>query len=326
MPLEIKPETVSSLAGFYKDAKSVFDVTPLFSIPIWVQSWWEAFGQDYDLLLRSGWQDGRLVGVAPLMRRDNTAYLIGSPDVCDYLDLSIAAKKETEFFAALLPDLQQEGIRRLELNTLRPEAAVFSGLLSREMPAGCSGNFSREDLSYEITLPSTWEDYLAGLKKKQRHEIRRKLRRLRDEAGEFQFRVIEEQQEVENFLPDFFDLFQQNPDKAEFLTAQMKQFFRLLVSATAREGLTRFGLLEVGETVAAAVLYFDYRGRIYLYNSGYHSGYSDVSAGLLSKVLCINANIERNRDIFDFLKGNEVYKSRLGGTAIPIYNTTISIS
>ncbi len=325
MSFEIKPETVSSLFGFYEDPASIFKRASIFSLPAWLQAWWEVFGTGYDLMLRSIWEDGQLIGIAPLMRSDSVAYLVGSPDVCDYLDFIIAPEKEKEFFTALLPDLQKEGIGRLELNAQRPDSAVFGGLFTGKLPPGCSGSFSREDQSYELTLPSTWEDYLAGLKKKQRHEVRRKLRRLQSEGGDFQFRVIEDPEAVEHFLPDFFDLFQQNPEKANFLNVKMKQFFRLLITATAHAGLARFGLLEVGEAVSAAVLYFDYQGRIYLYNSGYHSGYSDVSAGLLSKVLCIKSSIEWGRNIFDFMKGKEVYKSRLGGIAIPIYKTNIML-
>ena len=114
--------------------------------------------------------------------------------------------------------------------------------------------------------------------------------------------------------------------KAVFLTEKMDQYFRLLITNTACAGLACFGLLEIDGVAAAAVFYFDYRDRIYLYNSGYRSDYGALSAGLLSKILCIRDSIEKGRQVFDFLKGQEVYKSRLGGTAIPIFKAKIAIS
>lgn len=326
MPFEVKSETLNSLSGYYKGPESIFKKAHLFSLPLWLTAWWEAFGANRNLVLRSVWQDGQLIGIAPLMREGGVGRLLGSPDVCDYLEFTITPGKEREFFNALIPEMQKDGIKKLELNAQRSDSAVFSTFFAGGMQAGISANFSREDETFELILPSTWEDYLAGLKKKQRHEVRRKLRRLQDEGGDFRFRVIEDPEAVEHFLPDFFELFQQNPEKADFLSAGMEQYFRLLVEATAQAGLARFGLLEVGEVISAAVLYFDYQGRIYLYNSGFHSGYSDLSAGLLSKVLCIKDSIERGRAIFDFLKGKEIYKRRLGAAAIPIYKVELTIS
>lgn len=325
MPFEVKSETLSSLSGYYNSPDAIYRKAHLFSLPLWLKAWWEAFGANRDLMLRSVWQDGQLIGVAPLMCEGGVGRLLGSPDVCDYLEFNIAPGKEREFFNALIPELQKEGIGKLDLNAQRSDSAVFSTLFAGERQVGISANFSREDEAFELTLPSSWEGYLAGLKKKQRHEVRRKLRRLLDEGGDFQFRVIEDPEAVVNYLPDFFELFRQHPEKDDFLNAGMEQYFHILVKATAQAGLARFGLLEVGEVISAAVLYFDYQGRIYLYNSGYHSGYGDLSAGLLSKVLCIKENIERRRTIFDFLKGKEIYKRRLGAAAIPIYKVELTI-
>jgi CelD/BcsL family acetyltransferase involved in cellulose biosynthesis len=68
---------------------------------------------------------------------------------------------------------------------------------------------------------------------------------------------------------------------------------------------------------------FDYRNNIYLYNSGYNPEYSWLSAGILSKALCIKDSIEKGRKRFDFLKGDEVYKYHLGGQELPLYRYTI---
>jgi len=326
MAFEVKSETLSSLSDYYKGSEEIYKKAHLFSLPFWLEAWWEAFGAtNCDLLLRSVWEGGQLIGIAPLMCEGAAVRFLGSPDVCDYLEFTIAPGKEREFFYALIPEMQKGGIKKLELNAQRSDSAVFSTLFAGEMQAGIKANFCREDESFELILPSTWEDYLAGLKKKQRHEVRRKLRRLRDEGGDFQFRVIEDPEAVVKFLPDFFDLFRQHPEKDNFLNSGMEKYFHRLVEAAAQAGLARFGLLEVGEVISAAVLYFDYQGRIYLYNSGYHSGYGDLSAGLLSKVLCIKENIKRRRAIFDFLKGKEIYKSRLGAAAIPIYKIELTI-
>ena len=92
----------------------------------------------------------------------------------------------------------------------------------------------------------------------------------------------------------------------------------------ARAGLLRFGILELNGLPVAAVMYFDYNNTVFLYNNGYDPQYSFLSVGLISKVLCIKDSVERGRGKFDFLKGAEEYKYRLGGKEITLYGCQIS--
>ncbi len=327
MALEVKEETLDSFFDCCSNRDDVLHWPNIFILPAWLEAWWECFGDEEESCLYSIWEGGRLAGLAPLRQKGDTARFIGSADVCDYLDFIIAPGKEKEFFMALLPVLRNQGIHKLELESQHPVSRVFEGVYSApaedRFPAKFS--FTREDLTFEKPLPGTWEDYLASLSKKQRHEVRRKLHRLERETGSYCYRDIDQEEAVEEFIPSFLALFGRNPEKANFLTAKREQFFKRLITLTAREGFARFGLLEIDDEVAAAVLYFDYRGRVYLYNSGYVPEYGHLSAGLLSKVQCLKYSIERGSTVFDFLKGQEAYKSRLGAKAVPVYRVTAEL-
>ena len=333
MSLKIEKETLQSFMQYYDSANaSNLNWSLIFNLPIWVEAWWKTFGSSYEIMIYSLWQDEKLFALAPLMRHNDSAFLLGHPDVCDYLDFIAVPDTEYLILPNLLSQLKKEGIRELHLHAQRPDATIFQGL-AQSMQQNLAASeityhleYKQENESSEIELPSTWDDYLAGLNKKQRHEVRRKLRRLENETGSFQYRVIEREEEVITFYPRFRELFQQNSDKAEFLTEQMENYFLSIITNTARSGLARFGILEVDGVAAAAVLYFDYANKIYLYNSGYNFDYRELSVGLLSNVLCIKESIEAGKQVFDFLKGPEVYKSRLGGISIPIYQTTITIT
>lgn len=326
MSVEIREENLESLSHYHNDPGFRLNWPSIFTLPVWLQIWWAVFRNDCELCLYSLWQDGVLIGIAPLMRRGAEARFLGAPDVCDYLDFITVPGKEKEFLVALLPALKDLKIDRLELSAQRPDAVIFKGFFTADIGSAYRGRFQLEDQSYELALTPSWESYLAGLNKKQRHEVRRKLRRLENETKDCRYRIIKKEDQAENFTPVFLDLFQQNPEKADFLTEKMEQYFRLLIARTIDADMARFGLLEIDGVVAAAVFYFDYRERVYLYNSGYRSDYGALSTGLLSKLLCIKSSIEEGRQVFDFLKGQEAYKSRLGGTAIPIYKVEITIS
>lgn len=339
----VKEETFQTLQDYYNDSGNNLNWPAPFALPFWLQTWWEAFGEmggeeaepgGYQLFLRSIWVDGRLTGIAPLVRKGDDLRLLGSASVCDYLDLISVPGQEELFMQTLLAFLREDGVNKFELEAQRPEALIFSGFyasLARNAEKANDLNFchfliEREDESYEAGLPADWESYLAALSKKQRHEVRRKLRRLLDETigYQYQYRSFKDSAQIEAFMPQFFELFLQNPEKQEFLTNRMEHFFRSLISAVARAGIASFGLLEIDGIIASAILYFDYNGRIWLYNSGYLPEYGDLSAGLIAKIFCLKESIENGRQVFDFMKGQEVYKSRLGGIGIPIYKVTIT--
>ena len=91
----------------------------------------------------------------------------------------------------------------------------------------------------------------------------------------------------------------------------------------AQSGLLRLGILKLDARPVATTMCFDYNDTVYLYNSGYDPQYRSLSVGLISKILCIKDSIERGRNKFDFLKGAEAYKYRLGGEEIPLHGCQI---
>lgn len=296
----------------------------IFVLPAWLKAWWEAFGEQRELYLRTLWDDQNVIGLAPLLVNNKTASFIGSADVCDYLDFAIAPGEESNFFEVLLDDLRNEGISRLDLRPVRRDSTVLKYLPSIARNRGYDINCSPEDVSLELDLPPTWNEYLAMLKNKQRHEIRRKLRRLW-EAGRVEHHCAEVSEEVEDYLDTFLNLFSLSKDeKASFMNPKMESFFRSLAKAMADIGLLRLGAIQVDKVTAAMTMGFDYDDSHYLYNSAYDPQFSDLSVGLLCKVLCLKESIEKGRKKWNFLKGAEPYKYQLGGQEVPLYNCLIT--
>jgi CelD/BcsL family acetyltransferase involved in cellulose biosynthesis len=163
------------------------------------------------------------------------------------------------------------------------------------------------------------------LKGKQRHEVRRKLRRLA-EAGNIQNRVVEDVSDVRQELEIFFELFKSSrEDKEIFMTGEMASFFRQMTEAMAAEKMIKFYVLDLNGKTVATALCFDYKSRTYLYNNGFDVNFSSLSVGLLCKVFSIQDSIHRGQQKFDFLKGSETYKYRLGGQEVPLHECEIKL-
>jgi len=109
------------------------------------------------------------------------------------------------------------------------------------------------------------------------------------------------------------------------MTETMEACFRELMRNLAGQHMLRLCFLDVKEQPAASVLCFDYQGTRYLYNSAYDERFESLSAGAISKALSIRNAIEAGCRRYDFLKGAEIYKKRLGGKETELYRCTIPI-
>ncbi|MFC2034766.1 GNAT family N-acetyltransferase [Chloroflexota bacterium] len=325
MSYAITQESFDSLDSYWKNPDHCLGWNSVFVLPVWLKTWWQEFSGGTELYLSAVWQGEKIIGLAPLLVREGTASIIGSTDVCDYLDFVVIPGMERVFFITLLDDLSQKGINRLDLEALRPNSTVLTSLLDLAENRGYQVICQVEDISLELDLPDTWEEYLTILNSKQRHEVRRKLRRL-SEAGEADYHFIQDSTAIPDAMDTFLEMFvESREDKVKFLTAPMESFFKSLAGNMTEAGLMKLGILELDTLPIAMIMCFEYDNCIYLYNSGYDSQYSSLSPGLLCKVLCIKKSIQEGKRKFDFLKGNETYKYRLGGREVPLSRCQITI-
>ncbi len=324
MAYTVAPQTFESLISSWTRLRHSLAWSSVFVLPQWLKVWWQVFGSEARLHLLIVEEDGNPIGIAPLLVREGRASFIGSADICDYLDFVIAPGKEKAFFTALLDNLEQEeDIRELHLESLRDDTAALTSLIHQAKERGYSVSCDTEDVSLYLDLPPTWEEYLEMLTRKQRGEVRRKLRRLA-EAGDTEYRTVEGAESMLPVMDVFLKMLRESrEEKAAFMTSRMESFFRSIADTMAEAGLLRFGILELDAAPVAVVLCFDYNDTVYLYNSGYDVQHSDLSVGILSKVLSVKDSIERGRKRYDFLKGAEEYKYRLGGKEIPTHSCRI---
>jgi CelD/BcsL family acetyltransferase involved in cellulose biosynthesis len=318
-------ENFDSLSSFRHDSRHSLEWECLFVLPEWLKVWWATFGSSSGLSILSVRQGEEVLGLAPLQVKGDSASFIGSTDICDHFDFIITPGKERLFFDALLDHLGQQSLKYLEFGLLRPDSTVLASLVTVAENRGCEVSTSSADISLELELPATWENYLGMLKGKQRHEVKRKFRRLY-EAGHINFRVVENAKEIAAQMTTFLALFKMsNSEKAAFMNDQMISFFQALAIATAEAKILKLYVLDLNAVPVAVSMCFDFNAAIHLYNSGFDPRFRALSVGLLCKVLSIKDGIKRGRKKYDFLKGAETYKYRLGGREVPLFNCRIQL-
>jgi CelD/BcsL family acetyltransferase involved in cellulose biosynthesis len=306
-------ETWASVVSPWEEALARFpDHTP-FLTPLWQRIWWRHFGQGREPLLLSFREGQRLLGVAPLCRQGETILFLGETDLFDYHDFIVPRGDEEAFYTALVHTLEGLPWGRLLLLSLREDSPTMTHLPPLLRRRGWACQVEEEDVAPGLPLPSTWEAYLEGLDRHHRHEVRRKIRRLAQE-GFTHYYAINDPNVLWGFLDDFFSLMRRSADaKARFLTPQREAFLRDVCMALAEAGIVRLYFLEHRGQRVAAALCFDYNGQRLLYNSGYDPAYGHLSVGLVLKAYTVKDAIEGGLAYYDFLRGDEEYKTRLGG-------------
>jgi hypothetical protein len=277
-------------------------------------------------------QDGRLAGVAPLFAAKNrdgdpALLLLGSIEISDYLDLIVHPVDLSDFLSGLLDFLDHSGPAGLSVaapeagtkpwQTLDwqnlPEASPTLPALKAEAEKR-GWTFIQEQTYHAPSIPLTgdFETYLSGIDKKQRHEVRRKMRRAEESGSAVRWYSVSDGAILDAEVDAFLVMMAEEPEKAKFLTEAMRRQMQLACRAAFENGWLQLAFLEVDGQKAAGYLNFDYLNRIWVYNSGIDRRFLELSPGWVLLGHLLQWANENKRTEFDFMRGGEDYKYRFG--------------
>ena len=312
------------IRGEWLDLLAQCPVNTFYLMPQWQEIWWDSFRDRREMAGFYLQRPEGVTAIASLARQGDGLSFVGNTETFDYNDFMIRPGAEDDFFASLMGWLEQGDFQALELPSLIEYSPTLEYLPDLARRQGYSVEVTEEDVTPGLDLPGNWEDYLAGLSKKNRHELRRKLRRLEGVEG-WRWYCVQEPEAVATRLDDFLDLMRQSdPEKAAYMTPEREAFFRRIARRTAELDMLRLFFLEMDGQDVATSLCFDYNGTRFLYNSGYNPDYGYYSVGLLLNALCLREAIDQGKTYFDFLRGPEPYKYHLGGLNRTIYRMVVS--
>ncbi|HLF75308.1 MAG TPA: GNAT family N-acetyltransferase [Anaerolineales bacterium] len=294
-----------------------------FSRHEYLSEWWRSLGggewKTAELVLVSASENDQLIGIAPLFVTQyggrQALMLVGSIEISDYLDLIVRAEDLPRFLSGLLDFLASPAAgdwSALDWYNLPDSSPTLAALKAESARRGWDHHEEIYRPTPRIPLDGSFEEYLARLEKKQRHEIRRKMRRAA-ESGRVRFYVVDKDDDIETELDSFFHLMVQDPNKAMFLRDSMRAQMSSTVRAAHDAGYLWLGILEVDGARVAASLNFDYKNKLWGYNSGVSRDHMELSPGWVLLAHTIQWCCENGRHEFDFMRGDEEYKYRFGG-------------
>jgi CelD/BcsL family acetyltransferase involved in cellulose biosynthesis len=251
---------------------------------------------------------------------------LGGEQVADYLDALVApAHAEAfwrEFLERGLPALGGGPLRLPGLVEGTPALALLPSIC-REKGLSCS--VEEMDRAPFVSLPGSFAGYLERLGRKERHELRRKMRRAGELLPGLAFRVTRTPRELADDLPSFVELHRKShPAKEAFMDEEMAAFFREVAEGFLASGRLRLAFLSTQGVDVASLFQLRTDGALLLYNSGYDPAHRAANPGLVLIARSIESAVDEGCAEYDFLRGTERYKYDLGGVDRVVYRLAVS--
>jgi CelD/BcsL family acetyltransferase involved in cellulose biosynthesis len=302
----------------------------------YITAWWQGLGGGEwpggELnIITMRQDDGELIGIAPLFVPENrkgesALMLLGSIEISDYLDVLARQEDLLIFMEALLEHLANEqspAAYLLDLFNLLEDSPTIVAMQTAADKLGWQ--VTQQPLQHcpYIPLPGDWEKYLAGIDKKQRHEIRRKMRRAEEYYMPLRWYIVQDSAPLEKEMDGFLDLMARDPNKARFLTPAMRLQLHQIARAAYDAGWLQLSFIEINGEKVAGYLNFDYLNHIWVYNSGLDFRFSELSPGWVLLGYLLEWANENQRQCFDFMRGDEQYKYRFGAIDRRVIRLTV---
>lgn len=249
--------------------------------------------------------------LVPLVRIESEAHFSGGEEVADYLDAIGESGKKVAFWKDLLGHLKAVGVRKLVLRNV-PYDSPTKGIL-----VALGGVAEEEDRTPIVSLPTSHDAYFASLPRKDRHELKRKLRKFERIYPEIRIE-IKEKESID--IDALLKLMKHDPDKKIFLTKTMETFFRAFPTLPDVP-IIQANLRTDNGMIIASLIMFPVGSAILLYNSGYDPSFD--GSGFYLKAKTIFWAIDHGVREYNFLQGKERYKYELGAQDQPVYRIEV---
>ena len=287
-----------------------------FHTPQYLKLYWEEFAQQPEhLLLAFAEEDGVQVGAVALERLDGTVRFLGGTEVTDYMGPVALPEVRDAVAKELLAALgRREDWEAADLRGLAEDRPWLQALTEAAAAQGFGVEVTDDQngVAPFLPIPGSFDEYLAGLPSKLRHEIKRKARKLETEGGPYRVSVAQ-RDTLEEHLDRFVELHRTSEGpKGVFMQPGMEIFFRRLGEAFLPLGVFNLTFIEVGGEKIAGTIGFRHEGTFSLYNSAFDRAWQHLSPGMVLVAEDIRIAIEGGCSGFDLLKGDYAYKYRFG--------------
>jgi len=338
---------LDTLRTFTKQWRELPAASPMSS-PDWLIPWWCHFGcpetatdtlripaaELFCVLVAE--DDGAPIAMAPWYITRNSIGIrtirhLGDGHVCsDHLSIltaprhaDVACQGIADF---LMSDLSQEW-DALDLEAIDSEDLVMSRFAQRMGDGhGCMVRARAMPGTWSFDLPPSWDELVDGHSKNRRKRLRRKTKNYFD-SGRAVYRVLTEPGQIAEFADQLFRLHRLRwsaaTDPGAFGSAEVESFHRDAFAGLLAAESLQLAIVEIDGQIVAAEYYLKNATTYFGYQAGIDPAAYDVSPGDIAVAMSVRHAIDTGAKRFDFLRGDEDYKTTWGADNHPAYRLRV---
>jgi len=298
-----------------------------FTGPLWHELWWRYYRR-HSVVVRDEFlvctvrdEEGRLVGVAPLMRTHHPGV---GPFRLREIQFFGADPNMTELRGvACRPECQMEVLQSLSRyfgsNALGWNWFRWQGIRADVPPppirSRTGGDFTwlREVPDYILDLPSTWEEFDKACTSRVRKKLRSCYRLLERNGHAFRFHIVSDPSSVADALAAFYSLHTERTavrSSDVFASSRARKFLDEFCRFMADRDQLRIFEIKIQDVVVATRIGFKLGKELYLYHSGNAIAWDRYSIMTTLLAETIKSAIEQGYTLVNLSTGNDRSKTR----------------
>jgi len=306
----------------------------------WVYTWWEHFGANYEPLILFVYKNSELTGILPLASRrtlfDREEWAIGRMlTYCgsrelypDHLDV-ITAQEHAEPCIDALGSFLSSSYRNWDVCNLGlsvKESNLISWFSKRNGSKiyGLDSTARQASFAYFIPITGRFEDYINTFDAKQRYNLRSRKNKL-EKLG-FAYGPCDPLKEPQGF-DTLFEIHALRSRKkniqSTFSSVDIREFHKSLAKRINNSGWLSLRFLKSEKDVIAASYNFNYQGRVFSYQKGMDPKWEQYGPGKAIVYEAIKEAFLTGSKEYNFLRGNEEYKSGWARECRPLFTVTM---
>ena len=290
----------------------------------WLFTWWRCCGIRHKLRIVLVYDNGELVGIAPLMISKEYGFRrlsfisTGSADFEDFIiesDENGRSRVIELIFGTLLKDSDWDIFKLQGIREDSPNFPFFQLLSNNacDFKNCCFEMTAHQDGAFYIDTSGQVEDYFGTLRRRFLSDTRRLKARL-FKLGNVNFCDGSlETERISTILEKHIELHVSRrrsvKTRSMFEDPSVRHFFKHVAIAFARNGWLDLAFIEVNNTFAATHLGYKYGGHFFSYTLGLDDQYLECGIGRLMFFYLIERCFKDNFRTFDFMLGGEKYKA-----------------
>jgi len=327
------------LQNEWNELLELSDINTVFLRWEWLYNWWLVYGKGHCRLFIIIVRDkGQLVGIAPFYIKKHLGFFreinfLGSNIVCsDYLDFISLKGSEEVIISSICFFLKQQK-RHWDVLQLSDMPSVSGSIYFIEsffIKYKKVINKKYTTCPY-IKLDLPWDNIYNSYASILKNTIKRKSKRF-EKKSDSVFFEIKSGEDSETCFSEFVRLnklsLKKRGVRSPFYKKDFSAFHKKIICDLLGKEMVKFYFIKKEGEYIAGVYILVHEYKYYYYQSGFDPAYEKDSPGTLLFHYCIKAAHENGVKEFDFLQGDEFYKSNWTkhnrtNVKIIIYNNTI---